>query len=295
MNEFKGYHPIVNLTYFVFVIGLACIFLHPVCLVISFLSAVSYLWILKGRQSVVRSFKLVLPMVIFMAVINPAFNHRGETIICYFPSGNPLTFESLLYGVVASFMIATVIYWFSCYNSVMTSDKFIYLFGKIIPSLSLVISMTLRFVPRFSSQLKVVVNAQRCMGRDIREGSVIKRIKTGVCILSVMITWALENAIETADSMKARGYGLKGRTAYSVFRFDKRDMKALSVILFLGVYVIAGGLLGKMEFVYFPSIRWAGITPYGISLFFAYFMLCIFPVAIEMWEVRKWNALRSKI
>ena len=177
----------------------------------------------------------------------------------------------------------------------MTSDKFIYLFGKIIPSLSLIISMTLRFVPKFASQLKVVTNAQRCMGRDVRQGSIIKRVKNGLNILSIMTTWSLENAIDTADSMKARGYGTEKRTAFSIFTFDKRDKKALICILLLGAYTLLGNLMGGMYFRYFPSMKAAELSPFGISVFSAYLLLCMFPVIIELWEVRRWNALRSKI
>ncbi len=43
-----------------------------------------------------------------------------------------------------------------------------------------------------------------------------------------MVTWSLENAIETADSMRARGYGLPGRTSFSIYRFDSRDSSALA-------------------------------------------------------------------
>lgn len=92
----------------------------------------------------------------------------------------------------------------------MTSDKFVYLFGRIIPALSLVLSMSLRFVPRFTAQIKVISNAQKCVGRDVGSGGLIKRAKQGIKILSILVTWALENAIDTADSMKDRGYGLPG-------------------------------------------------------------------------------------
>ena len=85
------------------------------------------------------------------------------TVITYLGTGNPLTLESILYGLAAAAMLVTVIGWFSCYNAVMTSDKFIYLFGRIIPSLSLLFSMVLRFVPRFKAQLKTVSAAQRCI------------------------------------------------------------------------------------------------------------------------------------
>jgi len=237
----------------------------------------------------------MLPRLIAMALINPAFNHEGVTIIEYLPSGNPLTLESIIYGLCAATMIVSVICHFSCYNEVMTSDKFIYLFGKIIPALSLIISMVLRFVPRFASQLKVVTNAQRCMGRDVSNGSIIKRAKSGLNILSIMTTWSLENAIETADSMKSRGYGTPGRTAFSIFTFDKRDGKALICILLLAAYTLAGSLTGGMYFSFFPAINIGEVSVFGISVFVAYFLLCICPIIIELWEVRKWKALRSKI
>jgi len=295
MNEFKTYHPIVNFIYFIFVIGFSCFFMHPVCLGISLVSGFIYSVMLKGRKAVRTNLIYMFPVLFLMALINPLFNHEGVSIIAYLPSGNPLTLESIVYGLSTAVMIVAVIFHFYCYNEVMTSDKFMYLFGRVIPGLSLVISMTLRFVPRFSAQLKVVANSQKCMGRDASKGNVIKRAKQGLNILSIMTTWALENAVETADSMKSRGYGSQGRTAFSIFEFDKRDKKALACILILGIYILTGNLLGEMSFQYFPSIKTSEVSVYEISVFVAYMLLCIFPVMIELWEVRKWNALRSKI
>ena len=141
---------------------------------------------------------MLLPLMLISALINPAFNHEGVTVIAYLPSGNPLTLESILYGIVAASMVATVICWFSCFNKIMTSDKFIYLFGRIIPSLSLILSMTFRFVPKFKEQVQEVSNAQKSMGRNSSEGSVFARVKNSIRILSAVITWSLENAIDTS-------------------------------------------------------------------------------------------------
>ena len=295
MSEFKTYHPIVNFVYFVFVIGFSCFFMHPACLFISLISSFTYSVMLKGKKAIKTNLIYMLPMLIMMSLINPIFNHEGITILAYLPSGNPMTLESVIYGLCAAIMIVSVICHFSCYNEVMTSDKFIYLFGKIIPAMSLIISMTLRFVPKFSAQLKEVINAQRCMGRDVSKGSIIKRAKNGLNILSIMTTWALENAIETADSMKSRGYGVPGRTAFSIYKLDKRDKKALVCILVLGIYTFVGNLMGGMYFRFFPSVKMAEVSSFDISVFVAYLLLCICPIIIEIWEVRKWKVLRSKI
>lgn len=79
-------------------------------------------------------------------------------------------------------MLAAVVTWFSCYTAVMTSDKFVYLFGRVIPALSLVLSMTLRFVPKFQAQFRVVSEAQRCVGRDVSDGSLFRRLRNAVTI-----------------------------------------------------------------------------------------------------------------
>ena len=209
MNEFAKYHPLINFIYFTAVIVFSMIFVHPICLVTSLLCSAIYSIILNGKKAL-KFIVMLLPLMLISALINPAFNHEGVTVIAYLPSGNPLTLESILYGIVAASMVATVICWFSCFNKIMTSDKFIYLFGRIIPSLSLILSMTFRFVPKFKEQVQEVSNAQKSMGRDTSEGAVFVRVKNSIRILSAVISWSLEYAIDTSDSMISRGYGLTG-------------------------------------------------------------------------------------
>lgn len=294
-DTFSEYHPTVNFIYFAMVLLFSMIFMHPVCLAVSLLSALTYSLYLNGRKALRFNLKYMLPLLLLTALINPAFNHEGATILLYLHNGNPLTLESIVYGVAAAVMLISVICWFSCYNSVMTSDKFVYLFGRIIPSLSLIFSMTLRFVPRFKAQFRVIANAQRCVGRDISQGSIWRRVRNAITIISVMVTWALENAIETADSMKSRGYGLKGRTAFSIYRFDKRDKIALIFYIICGAYITAGGILGGIQWRYFPTMAGAVADPYTVSLYICYFVMCISPVIINIREDKKWKSLKSEI
>ena len=289
MSEFKNYHPIVNFVYFTAVIAFSIFIMHPVALIISLGCSFTYSFILKGKANVI----LLILLIVSSALINPAFNHEGITILTYLPSGNPLTLESMVYGVAAAFMLGSVIYWFLCSNEIMTSDKFIYLFGRIIPSLSLILSMALRFVPRFGRQMKIIAQSQKGIGRDVSDGGIIHRAKQGIKIISIMITWALENAIETADSMKSRGYGLKGRSAFSIFRFDKRDLTALIYIMVACIYLIIGKT--AMYCNYYPMIKMGDVSVYSVSVFAVYFALCVMPIAIEVWEVIKWKSIKSKI
>ena len=293
-DTFSSYHPAVNFLYFGLVLLFAMCLMHPVCLGITLAAAVTYHMYLKGHKAVRFSLLFMLPVMLLAAVVNPAFNHEGATILTYLPSGNPLTSESIWYGIAAAAMLAAVISWFACYTEVMTSDKFVYLFGKIIPALSLVLSMTLRFVPRFKAQLDTVKEAQVSIGRDPAEGSVLQRLKKAVTVISIMITWALENAIETADSMRSRGYGLPGRTAFSIYRFDSRDKLAVCWLVFCGIVLGAGWAGGAFVWRYYPTVKGAlGVLPFAFQLVYA--ALCFTPVFLDLREDLTWKRLQSEI
>lgn len=294
-DAFSSYHPLINFLYFALVLVFTMFFMHPVSLVISLVSAFSYAVYLNGHKAVRFSLTALLPMMLMAAVINPVFNHEGMTILTYLPSGNPLTLESILYGVASALMLASVIIWFSCYTAVMTSDKFVYLFGRVIPALSLVLSMTLRFVPKFKAQFKVVSQAQACVGRDVSDGGVLQMLKNAITILSIMVTWSLENAIESADSMKSRGYGLPGRTAFSIYRFDERDKTALVWLLFCGFYIISGWAAGGLKWQYYPIIKGDFFGAFPISFQFIYLALCLTPVILNGKEDLVWKHLKSSI
>ena len=294
-DRFSKYHPIVNFLYFTLVIGFSMALSHPLAQGISLVCALIYAVQTEGTKAALFSLKWCLPMFLLTAFINPAFSHEGMTTLMYFPSGNPLTLESLLYGLSAGTMLATVLLWFKNFNRVITSDKFIYLFGRIIPAMSLVLSMTLRFIPKFKAQLQAVTDAQKSIGRDISEGSLWQRTKIAITVLSIMVTWALENAIETADSMKSRGYGLKGRTAFSIYRFDDRDKMALLFLGFCGLYLLSGTMADAFGFLYFPRLRYVGINVVTMSFQFVYLSLCMMPVVLNWAEERKWKAIHSKM
>ena len=295
-DTFSSYHPTVNMLYFALVLGFSMVFIHPVCLGVSAVCAFAYALCLKGKKALKFGLWFMLPMLIVTALLSPLFSHQGATIIEYLPDGNPLTLESILYGIAAAVMLITVINWFSCFNEVMTSDKFVYLFGRIIPALSLILAMCLRFVPRFKAQLKVISDAQKCVGRDVSSSSLLRRARHGIHILSIMVTWALENAIETADSMKCRGYGLPGRSAFSIYRIDRRDRAALIYLLVCGVGIILCGFYGAFDFRYFPTIKAQTIHQSLLIINYSLFIaLNIMPLIITLKESHTWKATQLKV
>ena len=295
MNEFRSCHPIVNFLYFFLVIGFTMFLMHPVSLGITLFCAILYSFVLKGKRKALKSIGVAVFVILITAILNPLFSHYGVTVITYLPTGNPLTAESICYGIAAGVMLSSVLLYFSCFNMVLSSDKFTYLFGRIIPKLSMVFSMIMRFVPTLISRLKEISAVQKTLGRDISKGGIIKRVKCGIKILSILITWSLENAIETADSMKSRGYGLSGRTSYTIFKLEKRDKLMLLSMGILSAVILWGILSGKLNYSYFPVLYTEKLSFLSLCMHTAYLFLCLTPVLLEWREAIRWNVIKSKI
>ena len=234
----RGCHPAVSFSYFALVIACAMFFMHPLCLALSLLGAGCCAAQLVGGRGLRQRIVWLLPMALLAALVNPAFVHQGATILTYFPSGNPLTLESILYGCASGVLLAAVVLWFVCVTDVITSDKVVYLFGRIIPALSLLLSMTLRFVPQFTRRLRTVAQAQRRLGRDTGRGSVRRRLREAMRVFSIVVTWSLESGLIAADSMRGRGYGLPGRTAFALYRLNHDGDGVFGTCIFEGLQII---------------------------------------------------------
>lgn len=294
-DTFRDYHPFTNFLFFVYVLGFAMFTMQPVCIGISFVAAIMYSVMLRGMRKVLKGLFFSIGLALILIVMNPIFNHQGITILRYLPSGNPLTYESIMYGIATAMLMLCIIQWFICFHEVMSSDKIICLFGKILPSFSLLLSMTLRFIPRIKIQFKQVNKAQQGIHRGISDGSFLSRIKNGCRIFSIVVTWSMENAIDTADSMKSRGYGLKGRSSFTMVRFELRDVVFSACATLLVIYTLIGKINNGLAYRYFPSIKGNLFTPYTISIYIAYAILNLLPVCVRIYETLYFRYLRIQM
>lgn len=312
-SGFKGYHPLVNVLFFISIIAFGMLLRHPVYLVISFISSTAYYLKLSGKDGRKTVFRFLLPMLLFVVIINSFFNHYGVTTLFILPSGNNFTFEALVMGIVSGITVVSVIQWFFCCNEVVTEDKFMHIFGRILPKGALVVSMILRFVPLYRRRYKEISQERKCMGLNGTDSFICKMKKTFKNI-GILVSWSFENAIETADSMKARGYGLKGRTYYSRFQWQTGDTLALILLVLFDALIIFGLVSNSAYCIYNPYVIInqpseigttyiinelnLTINPFSflsIVSLIAFTLLCFLPLTIDLKEDIKWHRLQSKI
>ena len=280
-----GLHPGVCGAYFLAVLGVTVTTFHPVLLALSL--ACGLVW---GRRLGCRFHPAALAAAgVAAAAVNPLFSHRGSTILGYFPGGNPLTLESILFGCGAALMLLSAVVWCACLSRVMTADRWMCLLGRGAPVLSLLLSMILRFVPRFRRRLGEIRAARRAIGRA-PAGGPLHRAAGGMRELSILFTWSLEGAVDTGDSMRARGYGLPGRSSYTTWCLERQDRAALALIAGAAGYLLLMGLQGALDWRYYPAVAWGGLDLWSLSAFGVWLGVCAAPIWLERREERAWKS-----
>ena len=202
--------------------------MHPVIIFASLAGGFLLYGAQKGWRKLISEMGFFLVLFVLMSLANPLFIHNGETVL-FFMNDNPITLEAIIYGGVSSLMIVGVLLWCRCYGAILTTDKFLYLFGRLIPKLGLILSMAFRFIPLFRTQIRKINQAQKTMGMYASD-SVTDKIGSGIRVFDSLVSWSMENSIDTADAMKARGYGLKGRTNLHSFPLPETGRALLGVM-----------------------------------------------------------------
>ena len=287
MRFFNGLHPAVSMLFFVAVLSFTLVCTHPIMCAVSLAGAMAFSWKLRGWKAMRSTLVFVLPMFLLILISNPLFNHKGVTLL-FKLFHQWITLEAFVYGAVSAMQLAAVIFWFTCYQEVMTSDKFLYLFGQIAPGASLLITMTLRLIPAIKEQANIISETYSLMhGKDKR---LFQKLGTALRNLSTLLTWSMENAVETADSMKVRGYGLKRRSTFHLFHFDSRDAKTLSVMLiFIGITFI-GRAFGHGYMEYYPRLERIITGVPGAVMYVAFAFLTFLPSILEVKEAARWRS-----
>lgn len=291
-SAFANLHGAVSFFYFAAVVLVTVLVLHPAVLAVSLLFAGAYLAVLEGARGLWRRLRWLLPLIPLTAAFNALVSHRGVTALFMLKNGNAVTLESLVYGLMAGGMLAAAVLWLACFHAVFTSDKLMALTGRRLPTLSLLTSMSLRFVPRVRRQVRVIAETRRAL---CPEAGRLDRLRGGVQTLSSVVSWMLERSVVTADVMRARGHGLPGATVYRRERFAAREWSFLALALPLAAAVAALLIAGYGGAEYYPALRFAASGPGNAALLAAWALLCALPLLTDGREAIAWRRSQRNI
>ena len=98
--------------------------------------------------------------------------------------------------------------------------------------------------------------------------------------------WAIEDSLETADAMRARGWGARRqRTTYLPYRFTLRDAAVLLVLTVAAGVCIWASWTATNAYEFYPRLApiraWWGYVPYAVWMFV--------PAALHLYETRRFS------
>ena len=278
--NFASYHPALNLLFFVAVIAFTACWTRPGLVAVSLLCAIAYAARLRGPRAIVFGGVLIVAALAFAALF--ALNvHFGVTNLARTPIGNSITVESLTCGVIVGLKVAAILVWLWCALCIFTADKVVFLLGRVCPKAALLLAVMLRAVPMVRDRAEKIAVAQSGIGKGPGQGSILRRIVNALRRGSILVSWSIERVVEMSDSMRSRGGILRGRTAYSLYRFDNRD-RLLAVMLVVLVTVCAAAtVLGQTRMLFSPVIVLPRVSSVGVAVYVAFFVLCLLPLALQ--------------
>lgn len=287
-NGFRGYHPYVQFCYYICVGILGMYFNHPIFLITGLLLLVFVNMTHDGGKALRKMIPLLVIMSSLMIILNPFLVSRGTAILFYF-RGKQVTLEALVYGITMAMFITIIFLMFVSFNLILNGNRFLYIFSKILPRSALLVMISIRFVPLLRRRLQEINMVQRLRGRSITAGTVQQRARNGMLQIQILLTWSLEEAVQTADSMKARGFGLGKKTSYLHYQMEKRDRCWFLVLILLLIICILGGTLGYGKIIIYPELGTFQLFPIDWILLLCMMIIFAFPLIEEGREKLKWK------
>ncbi len=117
----------------------------------------------------------------------------------------------------------------------------------------------------------------------------MERVKNGMQLLQVLLICSLEDALQTADSMQARGFGVTKRTTYIRYRMEKRDWYTLSYLSILFIVAIICSTYGGGKLIIYPRVESILFQQYDGMMFGVFTMFISLPIIMEGREWLWWR------
>lgn len=192
-----------------------------------------------------KNIKVIVPIVIFTSLINLFYTQTGTEYhlfwkISIWTGGiEKAIFMSL--RILVLILISSILTYTTTPNDItdaierlLSPLKFIGL-GSAVHSMSMMMTIALRFIPTLIDETDKIMNAQKARGADLESGGLLQRIKALLPILIPLLISSVRRAYDLAEAMECRCYnGGKGRRRMKQLKFSARDfLSILGVVLIL--------------------------------------------------------------
>lgn len=197
-------------------------------------------------KTVYKSIKPLGIIILFTAILN-LFYGKGEPLIQIWKlkitEAGIMTAVFMAIRIISLVIISSLLTYTTSPNELTDAlerlMKPLKIFKIDVHSISMTMTIALRFIPTLIEEIDKIMSAQKSRGADMEAGGIIHRAKALVPVLIPLFISAFRRANELAYAMECRCYrGGEGRTKMKVMKFSSRDYISLVVvILFIALLV----------------------------------------------------------
>lgn len=274
-HAFDALHASVPAALFAGVTALTMLAVQPVLMAVSLAGALLFSLAARGAAATARGLVWQLPLLALVCLANPFFSASGSTLLIKL-GPRSVYLESLAYGATMGALMVAVVLWLEGAAAALTQDRLLALAPRRARALPLLLGMVSQLVPQLLRRSRDVrAGLAACTAAGARPAARDALVRTS----SLLLAWSLEESLERADSMRARGWESgRTRTCYRPERLRRRDVVILCGIGALLVLVAVCAWRFCASWRFYP--RMSGLGPWWAYVPFA--LLALLPAAAEL-------------
>lgn len=253
-RRFFMVHPAVVFLYFAGLFTCAFLFTNPLFLTAVMVCSFGLALYYNGYKASRGTFRAALFFAALMLVLNPLTSHRGAHILFYL-RGNPITLEAIAYGVYNFMLIATLLVTFLSFNRLIDSERFLFLFARLVPKTAFITNMTIRYIWLYRARAGELYEVRKTRESTGQKEGKIPRLKKAGVLLSALVSWSLEEGMKIAQVLKSKEYGRQRRSNYILYKFTPADGLCLGAVAGLSGILVAAGSSGLGKYAIYPRLK----------------------------------------
>lgn len=219
---------------------------NPVYRILVLLIALNVLLALRRPDARLRPLFIAVGVAALLAaLLNAALSHTGQHVLFTVPEqipglGGPITAEAVVYGADVALGIAAAVLAIAPLSRVLHPHDLVDAFPAPLQRTAALTGAALNLVPSMARNAVAINEAQRM------RGSSGARLRDWHAVAAPLVLSALDDSLQLAEAMDARGFGSGPRTRYVTTHVGLSGATVIASAIAAGVLTVAARVAGTL-------------------------------------------------